>query len=237
MTAVLLLGFFLGIQHALEADHVAAVASLASQGRGRRNLLRHGMVWGLGHMLTLSAFAGAVVLAGGQIDDRLAAWLELMVGATLILLGAHVLYRMISDRVHFHVHSHVDGRIHLHAHSHRGEDVPHAHSPHDHAHSASFPLRSLFVGMAHGLAGSAALAVLAATTLGTVWQGLAYVLLFGLGSLAGMAGLSVAIAIPLSFSGGLLTRVDRLVRSGVGVTTIALGCLIVVEQARVAGVL
>jgi len=235
MTGVLLLGLLLGMQHALEADHVAAVASLTAHSRGKRDLLRHGIVWGLGHMLTLSAFAGLVVLLGGHVDGRLAAWLELAVGVTLVLLGGHVLYRVARERMHFHVHSHADGRVHLHAHSHCGEDVPHARSPHAHRHPATFPLRSLLVGMVHGLAGSAALAVLAATALGSALEGLAYVLLFGLGSLFGMAGLSAAITVPLRFSAGLLTRVDRVVRVAVGAVTVALGCAIAVEQAQAAG--
>lgn len=235
MTAVLLLGLLLGMQHALEADHVAAVASLASQSRGRRDLLRHGIVWGLGHMVTLAAFAGLVVLAGGQVDGRAAAWLELAVGITLILLGGHVLYRLARERVHFHVHSHGDGRVHLHAHSHRGENVPHARSPHDHAHPPPFPLRSLLVGMMHGLAGSAALAVLAAATLGSTLESLAYVLLFALGSLFGMAVLSAAITVPLRFSAGVLTRIDRVLRGAVGTITIGLGCAVAWEQAGAAG--
>lgn len=235
MTAVLFLGLLLGMQHALEADHVAAVASLAAQSRGRRDLLRHGVVWGFGHMLTLSAFAGAVVLAGGHVDGHLAAWLELAVGITLVLLGGHVLYRLARERVHFHVHRHGDGRVHLHAHSHRGEALPHARSPHAHAHPAPFPLRSLVVGMMHGLAGSAALVVLAAAAIGSPGAGLAYVALFGLGSLLGMAGLSAAIAVPLSLSADLLTRAGRALQFAVGAITVGLGCAIVFEQAQAAG--
>jgi len=235
MTGVLLLGLLLGMQHALEADHVAAVASLAAQSRNRRDLLRHGVVWGLGHMLTLSAFAGVVVLAGGHVGGHLAAWLEFVVGITLVLLGGHVLYRLARERMHFHVHSHADGRVHLHAHSHLGEDLPHGRSPHEHLHHAPFPFRSLLVGMVHGLAGSAALAVLAATTLGSASEGIAYVLLFGFGSLLGMAGLSAAITVPLRFSAGLLTRADRVVRGAVGAITVVLGCAIAVEQAQAAG--
>ena len=72
MTAVLFLGFFLGLQHAMEADHLAALASLAARNRSRRSILRHGFVWGLGHMLTLAAFAGVVVVSQQTVGPALA---------------------------------------------------------------------------------------------------------------------------------------------------------------------
>ena len=118
MVGVLFLGLLLGMQHALEADHLAAVASLTAHNRSNRNIIRHGAVWGLGHMLTLSVFAGAVVLSERAVSPRLAEWLEFAVGVMLILLGASVLWRIVRERVHFHIHRHDGGQVHLHAHSH-----------------------------------------------------------------------------------------------------------------------
>ncbi len=227
MVSVLFLGLLLGMQHALEADHLAAVASLASGGRSRRAILRHGAVWGLGHMLTLSVFAGAVVLSERAVSEGLAAWLELAVGVMLILLGASVLYRILRERVHFHFHRHSGGEVHLHAHSHAQDRGPHRLSAHDHGHSRSFPLRSLLVGMMHGLAGSAALVVVAATALDSTLEGLVYVLLFGLGSIAGMALLSAVIASPLSLTARLLTWVNRGLQAVIGLATMGLGGVIV----------
>ncbi len=227
MVGVLFLGLLLGMQHALEADHLAAVASLAAHNRSKRNIIRHGAVWGLGHMLTLSVFAGVVVLSERAVSASLAEWLEFAVGITLILLGAGVLCRIIRERVHFHVHRHADGQVHLHAHSHARDGQPHRLSEHDHVHAGGFPLRSLLVGMMHGLAGSAALVVVAATALHSPLEGLIYVILFGLGSVAGMALLSVVIAVPLSLTANLLNWANRGLQGVIGLATMGLGSVII----------
>jgi hypothetical protein len=227
MTAVLLLGFLLGLQHALEADHLAALASLAARCRSRRSVVRHGVVWGLGHMLTLCAFAGAIIVLHRAVDPALAGWLEIAVGAILMLLGGQLLYRLHRDRVHFHAHRHGDGRVHLHAHSHVGERAPHAQSPHDHGHVRGFPVRSLVVGMMHGLAGSAALVVLAGAALASPLSGFVYVVVFGLGSVIGMVALSIVIAVPISWTARSLTWASRGLQSGVGLASLALGAYVV----------
>lgn len=230
MTVVLFLGFLLGLQHALEADHLAAVASLASRQTSLRRIVRHGWVWGLGHMLTLTAFAGVVLLSGEVVSPRLATWLELVVGFMLVALGLSVLYRLYRDRVHFHLHRHEGGKAHLHAHSHAGETGPHAQSDHHHRHDAHFPFRSLFVGMMHGMAGSAALVLLAAGALASPAEGFAYVVLFGLGSVAGMALLSAVIAVPLSASARLLTWANRGLQGAIGLGSAGLGVTIILES-------
>jgi len=235
---MLLLGLVLGVQHALEPDHVAAVTSLATGGRSRRSILRHGVAWGIGHALTLSLIAGSAVVFGFAIGDGVADWLEFTVGVMLVLLGGHVLYRLRRDRVHFHVHSHDDGTVHLHAHSHAGEtarkNVPHREVDHDHAHPETVPWRSLAVGLMHGVAGSAALVVLTVATASSPWTGLLYVVVFGVGSVVGMAALSAAIAVPLGWTGRRLTRFNSLLRAGVGFGTAGLGFL-VMYQTQVAG--
>lgn len=228
MTAVLLLGFLLGLQHAMEADHLAALAGLAARSRSRRSVIRHGFVWGLGHMVTLSTFAGAVILCEQAVGPTLAGWLEIAVGAMLMLLGGHLLYRLHRDRVHVHVHRHEDGRVHLHAHSHAGEVTPHGQSRHKHGHRRGFPLRSLMVGMMHGLAGSAALVVLAGTALSSPLDGVFYVLIFGLGSVAGMVALSLVIAVPISWSAKSLTWASRGLQSSVGLAGLALGGFVII---------
>jgi ABC-type nickel/cobalt efflux system permease component RcnA len=208
VSGIIFLGLLLGMQHALEADHLAAI-------------------WGLGHMTTLSVFAGAVLLSQRAVSPALAQGLELAVGVMLILLGSNVLYRLIRERVHIHVHRHGDGRTHIHAHSHGGESRPHRQVPHDHVHPPGFPLRSLLVGMMQGLAGSAALVVLAATALGSPLEGLGYVLLFGLGSVLGMALLSAVISVPLSLTANYLTWAHRGIRGAAGAVSILLGGVIV----------
>ncbi|MEA2838596.1 MAG: hypothetical protein QOD89_3146 [Bradyrhizobium sp.] len=221
MFAVLGLGFLLGMQHALEADHIAAVSSLAARRTDVRDIVKHGLTWGLGHTLTLFAFAGCAILLGKAIPDTLARPLETAVGLMLVGLGVHVLWRLWRDRVHFHAHGHGDGTRHIHVHSHVNETIPHRASTHQHGHG--FRWRSLLVGLMHGMAGSAALLVLAVAQGPNPAAGMVYVLLFGLGSMLGMGALSVVIAAPLAVSARWLTWANRGLQGAVGVITVGIG--------------
>ena len=221
MFAILGLGFLVGMQHALEADHVAAVSSIAARRSEVADIVRHGLTWGLGHTLTLFVFAGAAILLGHAIPDQISQPLEATVGIMLVGLGAHLLWRLWRDRVHFHWHSHGDDIDHLHLHSHVPDAVPHARS--EHAHTHGFRWRSLLIGLMHGLAGSAALIVLAATQVGTTLEGVLYVLLFGIGSMVGMGALSAVIAVPLVVTAHRLTWVNRALQVVVGLVTAAIG--------------
>jgi high-affinity nickel permease len=223
MFAILSLGFLLGMQHALEADHIAAVSSIAARRSDIRDIVKHGLTWGLGHTLTLFIFAGAAILLGHAIPDTFARPIETAVGVMLIGLGAHVLWRLWRDRVHFHSHRHGDGTRHIHLHSHAGEATAHAASAHAHVHANSFRWRTLLVGLMHGMAGSAALLVLAVSQAARPATAVAYVLLFGLGSMLGMGALSAVIAVPLAVSARWLTWANRGLQGAVGVVTIAVG--------------
>jgi ABC-type nickel/cobalt efflux system permease component RcnA len=222
--AILGLGFLLGMRHALEADHVAAVSSIAARRTDIGDIVRHGLTWGLGHTLTLFVFAGAAILLGHAIPQSWSRPLETAVGIMLVGLGAHVLWRLWRDRVHFHHHSHGDGTVHLHAHSHAreapNETVPHVRARHEHVHG--FRWRTLLVGLMHGMAGSAALLVLAVTQAASPAIGLGYVALFGIGSMIGMGALSSVIALPLAVSARWLTSANRGLQGAVGVVTIAI---------------
>jgi len=227
MFGILALGFLLGMQHALEADHVAAVSSIAARRSHVGDIVKHGLTWGFGHTLTLFVFAGAAILLGHAIPERVAQPLETAVGLMLVGLGAHVLWRLWRDRVHFHKHGHGDGTVHIHAHSHAGETIPHARAPHSHGHG--FRWRTLLVGLMHGMAGSAALLVLAVSQAASPATGLAYVALFGIGSMVGMGALSTVIAVPLVLSARWLTRVNNGLQGAVGVITIAIGIITVIK--------
>jgi hypothetical protein len=221
MFGILGLGFLLGMQHALEADHVAAVSSIAAGRSHVGDIVKHGLTWGLGHTLTLFAFAGAAILLGRAIPEQFARPLETAVGVMLVGLGAHVLWRLWRDRVHFHRHGHGDGTVHIHAHSHAGERVAHKRSAHTHAHG--FRWRTLAVGLMHGMAGSAALLVLAVSQASSPAAGLGYVALFGIGSMVGMGALSTVIAVPLAVSARWLTSANNALQGAVGLVTIAIG--------------
>ena len=227
MFGILGLGFLLGMQHALEVDHVAAVSSLAARRTDVADVVKHGLTWGIGHTLTLFVFAGAALAFGHAIPEHIARPIESAVGFMLIGLGAHVLWRLWRDRVHFHGHSHGGGTVHLHAHSHAGETMPHARAPHAHGHG--FRWRTLLVGLMHGMAGSAALLVLTVSQASSVAAGLGYVALFGIGSMFGMGALSAVIAVPLALSARWLTWANSGLQGAVGVITIAIGARTIVE--------
>lgn len=235
MLTIWLLGFLVGLQHAIEADHLAAVASLAARAHSLLDSARQGAVWGLGHALTLAVFGGAVLLADSLVPVKLAQGLELAVGLMLIALGFDLLRRLVRDRLHFHVHAH-GAREHFHAHSHRRR-VDHAQDPHHHEHPGGFPIRALLVGMMHGMAGSAALIVLALGVVESVWQGIAYILLFGFGSIMGMALLGAAISVPLRFSAKGLTWAHNGLKAVVGSFTMGLGAYMVYEIGFAGGLL
>lgn len=221
MFGILGLGFLLGMQHALEADHVAAVSSIAARRTDIADIVKHGLTWGLGHTLTLFAFAGVAILLGHAIPEHFARPLETAVGIMLVGLGAHVLWRLWRDRVHFHTHGHGDGTVHFHAHSHAGETVSHTRAGHTHAHG--FRWRTLLVGLMHGMAGSAALLVLAVSQASSAVAGLGYIALFGIGSMVGMGALSAVIAMPLAVSARWLNWANGGLQGAVGVVTTAIG--------------
>ncbi|MBA7466878.1 MAG: urease accessory protein [Bradyrhizobium icense] len=228
MFGILGLGFLLGMQHALEADHIAAVSSIAARRSRISDIVKHGLTWGLGHTLTLFVFAGVAILLGRAIPESVAKPIEGAVGVMLIGLGAHLLWRLWRDRVHFHRHGHADGTVHFHAHSHAGDTLPHVRTLHAHEHG--FRWRTLLVGLMHGMAGSAALLVLAATQASSPAAGLGYVALFGIGSMIGMGALSAVIAVPLAVSARFLTAANHALQGVVGVVTIAVGLVTLVEN-------
>ena len=225
MLTFLGLAFLIGMSHALEADHMAAVTAMATRQTRVSSIVRTGAVWGIGHTLSLMIFAGIVLVLGLAINQQMAGWLELAVGLMLMGLGGHILYRLAQDRIHFHRHKHDVDLTHFHAHSHaldQDHSANHKATPHDHSHEP-FPFKSLFVGMMHGMAGSAALLVLTASKAPSPRQGLIYVLVFGLGSILGMISLSTVIAVPLAFSARFLTWTNWGLQATIGLATLSLG--------------
>lgn len=226
METVLLLGVLLGIRHAMESDHVAAVAALVTRRCSWRDSIAHGALWGAGHTLTLLIACSAVLLLGLALPETAARWLEAAVGAMLVVLGVDVLRGLRRERLHFHVHAHRGQERHLHAHSHRAN----ARDDHDHRHAPPSALRPLIVGMVHGMAGSAALVVLAAQASPSALAGLTYVALFGAGSIVGMAMLSAVIAVPLRWS-ARATGVHRVLQAAIAAATISIGTVLVYQNA------
>jgi len=228
MTAILLMGFLIGMRHALESDHIAAVAILVNRSRNLRQAAPLGMMWGLGHTLTLFIFGGLVLGLDTVLSEGLAKTLETAVGVMLVVLGGDVIFRLIKERIHFHSHRHHGEKgardIHFHAHSHAGE-TRHSESTHQHQHPDKMSSRALIVGMMHGMAGSAALVLLTLQTVESVVTGVFYILLFGLGSTLGMGVLSVVIAMPLRYAAESMTWAYRSLTAALGAFSVGLGLL------------
>jgi len=228
----LLLGFLVGMAHAFEADHMAAIGTLASSGKATpKRLAFLGASWGMGHTTTLFVISLPVILFGVILTERFAAGLEFAIGIMLIGLGAQVFYKLWKARVHLHLHEH-DGKRHFHAHSHAGESIPHAENPHHHRHRA-FSFRAYAVGLAHGAAGSAGLVALAAAATQNAATALVYILVFGVGSILGMAALTYAASWPLRLAEKTASKLLKTVQMTTGVAAVSVGIMVMVEAAPV----
>lgn len=237
-----LLGFVLGLQHATDGDHLVAVATIVSRERRFRSGALIGSCWGIGHGLTLGAAGGLLIVLGLRVPARLEAGLELAVAAMLILLGAVRLrdaFRGLDAAPPEHLaqdHDHGGAEVvHSHPHVHGG-DV-HAH-PHVHPSRrllaalgrgrAGLAGRAMLVGAVHGMAGSAAVTLLIVATLHTTAGALAYLVVFGLGTLAGMTALTAAMAYPVTLA-LRARRARRLVAVGAGCASIVFGLVYAVH--------
>ena len=228
MITTFAVGLLFGLRHALDADHIAAVASLATRAGSRGETVRVGIAWGLGHALTLFLVCAVVLAMDIGFPERLAQLAEFLVGAMLLFLGLGVVRRAWRGRLHIHGHDHGAG-YHVHVHSHAGEAGQHARSPHRHQHARGLPKRAVLVGLMHGLAGSAALLLLSVGAQGTVVFGLAYVALFGIGSMIGMAVLSATMSYPLRIAGRVSAWGFNALYGVIGVATVVLGILVMAE--------
>lgn len=216
--ALMGLGFLLGLKHALDADHVVAVSTIVSRHRKLSKASLVGALWGLGHTTTLLVVGVAVLVFKLTIPERVAAGFELLVGIVLVALGLSVLWDLRRRRMHAHVHRHGEHE-HWHLHSHENSES------HEHSHEGRLGLRPLLVGMVHGLAGSAALMLLVLSTVDSVWLGVLYILIFGIGSIAGMLVVSTVISLPVV----VLARWQQGISLIAGLTSIVLGTALLVE--------
>jgi ABC-type nickel/cobalt efflux system permease component RcnA len=219
----LLLGLALGVRHAVEPDHLAAITTLVG-GRGPLAAARTGAAWGVGHASALILLGGALVALGVRMPARLALVLDLAVAAMLLVLAAISIRaaRRGAGReraAHAHAHAHAHGNDHDHDHARE-------HEP------ARGGLRSTLVGFVHGASGTAALTVVCATTMPTRGAALGFLVVFGLGSLVSMSVMSGVLAAPMA---AVARRGDgplRLVRLAGAAVAIAAAVLVTLEATR-----
>lgn len=212
-------GFVLGLRHALDPDHVVAVAAIVSERISLRRSVLVGSLWGLGHALSLTLAGGAILALKLSVPAALAEALEAAVAVMLVGLGWSAIRAALRYRLHAHAHDH-DGRAHVHFHAHHAGE---AHAAHRHRHPGGGGLRPFLVGCVHGLAGSASLALLALGAAPSLLAGLVYIALLGGGSIAGMLVLSGLMSLPFAYLQERYGALHGRVQLAAGVASLAFG--------------
>lgn len=237
------LGLAMGVRHAADADHVVAVAAIVARRAHSGGAWLVGVLWGLGHSLTLLAVGAAIILLKVTIPERVALSFEFLVGAVLVLLG---LANLSGARALFgegvHAHEHAEGH---HEPAHEGPEPGHAHP---HVHFEETPrlvelarqlgpaqsLRSFTLGLLHGLAGSAAVALLILATIPGPLLSVVYLLVFGLGTLIGMTAMTALMQASLAALGSR-ARLERWIGPATGLCSFLFGSYMMVRIGFIEG--
>ena len=192
--SALVLGFVLGLRHALDPDHVVAVSTIVTAEPNWRRSSLIGSFWGLGHATSLLTLGGIIVAFRINITELAASRLEIIVAVMLVGLGLYAIGSAHAGfRLHAHKHKH-GGQEHAHLHTHQAHTQP----VHQHTHPLRFGLRPFAIGLVHGVAGSGGLALLVIATAKTATAGLLYMAALAVGSMVGMSILSALLTMPLS---------------------------------------
>jgi High-affinity nickel-transport protein len=208
LLSILLLGFFLGMRHATDADHVIAITTIVSRQRNVGGAALTGIFWGIGHTVTLFIVGGAIILFGLIIPERIGLSFEFCVALMLIFLGVLNLRVIKQGR---HDHDEIGGP------------------------PVRLELRPIVIGVVHGLAGSAAIALLVLPIIRDPVWALAYLLIFGIGTIAGMMLITAAIAAPITYSANRFQFLNRYVGATAGMMSVAFGLFLVYQIGFVNG--
>jgi high-affinity nickel-transport protein len=255
LLSILAVGFFLGMRHATDPDHVIAVTTIVSTQRNRIRAALIGASWGVGHTVTIFVVGAGIILFNLVIPVRVGLSMELSVAVMLIILGLMNVAGFVRSMpaastpshdgetvIHSHAHSHGD-YIHNHPHAHQPEAHPH---PPDHTPLAWIDrvlgrislyqfLRPFVVGVVHGLAGSAAVALLVLTTIRNVHWAIAYLLIFGVGTIAGMMLITMSIASAFTMVGKGRQRFSRRLALASGLLSLCFGLFVAYQICFVNG--
>lgn len=201
---LLALGFFLGMRHATDPDHVVAVTTILAREKRVSMAAVIGGLWGLGHTLTILLVGGAIVVFGIVIPPRLGLTMEFSVAVMLVLLGAINLagiFKQVGALAH-HDHPHHDGVA---------------------RNRYATAARPLAIGVVHGLAGSAAIALVVLAAVHTAAGAIAYLVIFCVGTIAGMMLMTSAFALPLMVGQSRFANIEHWMARGTGVVSVLFG--------------
>lgn len=222
--AILAFGFLLGLKHAVEADHLAAVSTIVAE---RKNILSSTIIggfWGVGHTITLLVIGALVIFLKLQISEPLEAKLEAVVGVMLVILGLNAIRKLWQkEKIHLHSHEH-EGHQHIHIHTHEKEKAEETH------HFMKFSPMAILIGMVHGIAGSAALMLFIVPTIKSTAIAMFYILIFGIGSIGGMMLMSLLIGLPLHWTAGRFEILNKGILVLAGLFSCCLGAYIIYEK-------
>lgn len=224
--AVLSLGFVYGLRHALDADHLVAVSTIVSEHKSLWRSSLIGTFWGLGHTASLFGVGLVVLLLKISIPKHIEPWMEMPVALMLIGLGILAVWQAWRTQalgIHTHTHAHNGESEHSHVHFHLRDEHNHKH------HLFRVGRKPFLVGLVHGFAGSAALMLIALTTVPTVALGLAYIAVFGLGSVGGMLLMSAMVGLPFVATAQKFASINRTIRVIAGLFSIGFGLFLAWE--------
>jgi high-affinity nickel permease len=255
LLSILAVGFFLGMRHATDPDHVIAVTTIVSNQRNSMRAALIGAFWGLGHTLTIFVVGAGIILFNLVIPVRVGLSMELSVAVMLIILGLINVAGFVRSMPAGSMQNHEEEKVvHSHAHSH-GDYIhshPHAHQPEGHPHAPDHTplawmdrafgrigvyqyLRPLVVGIVHGLAGSAAVALLVLTTIRNVHWAVAYLLIFGVGTIGGMMLITMSLASAFTMVGKGRQKFSRRLALASGLLSLSFGLFIAYQICFVNG--
>ncbi|MFZ0996710.1 MAG: high-affinity nickel-transport family protein [Candidatus Sulfotelmatobacter sp.] len=254
--SILAVGFFLGMRHATDPDHVIAVTTIVSNQRNRMRAAMIGASWGLGHTVTIFVVGAGIILFNLVIPVRIGLSMELSVAIMLIILGLVNVSAFLRSMPGGPIRTPDGAEVHSHSHSH-GDYIhshPHAHQPEFHPHAADQTplgwldrtfgrigvyqyLRPFVVGVVHGLAGSAAVALLVLTTIRNIHWAVAYLLIFGVGTIAGMMLITMSLASAFTMVGKGREKFSRRLALASGLLSLGFGLFVAYEICFVNGLL
>jgi len=226
--SIVTFGFFLGMRHATDADHVVAVSTIVSRERSIWRAAGIGALWGVGHTLTILVVGGAIIFLKWEISPRVGLSMELGVGVMLVLLGLLNLTGIVDStkrslalvrgwRAWLHWHPFSGGGALAHRHDRDGQLEPPAER------GVAGSLRPLAIGIVHGLAGSAAITLLVLATIRSSMWAVAYLLVFGVGTVAGMVAVTTTIALPFMMTGERFATPNRRLQVVTGLLSVGFG--------------